>query len=94
MTIAPNSSAFAVRVPAGPRRLCGTALFLGLSALGCEPGPPEPEELGTIIQQVPELPGMEEPYPLPLPRPDAPADGAASPASDPPAGAAPDASGP
>ena len=45
-------------------------VWAGCGLTGCEPGAPPPDELGQVIQQAPELPSMEEPYVLPLPRPD------------------------
>lgn len=37
---------------------------------GCGPAVP-PEELGTVVYEVPAVPGAEEPYPLPELKPDA-----------------------
>ena len=50
-------------------RLCMAFSVCALVA-GCEPGAPHRDEVGKVLREVPELPGMEEPYPLPLPRKD------------------------
>jgi len=44
------------------RRLIGTLLCLTLLA-GCEPSPPE--NLGTVLDEAPKIPGTEEPYKMP-----------------------------
>jgi len=38
---------------------------------GCRPSSPPDEELGTVIYEVPQLPGSDQPYPLPELGPDA-----------------------
>ncbi len=45
------------------RRVIGISLFLTLLT-GCEPSVP-PEDLGTILEEAPEIPGTDEPYEMP-----------------------------
>jgi len=44
------------------RRLIGILLCLTLLT-GCEPSPPE--DLGTILDEAPKIPGTDEPYKMP-----------------------------
>jgi hypothetical protein len=40
--------------------ILATVLFIGVS--GCAPSPPKPEELGRVVYDPSEVPGMDKPY--------------------------------
>ena len=50
--------------------LCCLALGTLVVSLGCQESPSK-EELGTIVYEVPKVPGSEEAYPIPDLNPDA-----------------------
>ena len=59
-----------------PRLLIALLLVGCLTLAGCGPGVSE-EDLGTIVTEVPQVPGAEEPFPLPEFGTDEPTDDAA-----------------
>lgn len=44
---------------------CGVLLGLGGLIAGCDPPPPEPQELGRLVFRESEVPGADKPYVLP-----------------------------